>query len=48
MNARTFQGSPINPTIVFSNCMGLLPDTENCGYRMRREYRNNFFPTTAG
>ena len=25
-----------------SRCMGLLPDTKNCGLRMRRECRNRF------
>ena len=25
--------------------MGLLPDTQNCGLRMRREYRE-YFPAT--
>ena len=33
--------------ITTARAMGLLPDTQNLGLRVRREYRGRF-PTTAG
>ena len=31
-----------NQSYIFQGTMGLLPDTQNCGLCMRREYRERF------